>query len=297
MQRGASAMKHDISNLTFSFCGDYEVDALSVSKAISSLVEISKIIADREYPNVEFRLSVKAIQPGSLEFCFIAAAAYLQTLLLPGNIEYAANLISLISSMFSIKHFLKRKKPKSVIEEKNSIKIISLSGAQLELPKGAGVYFVDQRVDNSISNIFQNAKLSEGISGISIKPSNGQTVHIPKQDFELCSMPIENEEEEIRVLRKDEILYVRQPDLSGDRQWIFKSDKFLHAEIKDNNFLEKVRAGIPMSARTYLIADIEMVMKKGLDGLPDENKTKYSVIRVKSIHQPQDTQIEGQTKL
>lgn len=97
-------------SLTFSFCGEYEVNALSVSRATESLVTLFTSVAEKEYPDVEFRLSVRAVKPGNLEFEFVATAmAALQTVLAPENIEYAASMIEIMAATFKIKIFLKEK--------------------------------------------------------------------------------------------------------------------------------------------------------------------------------------------
>lgn len=105
MKEGDEMFKGDPfkgDGITFTFEGNYEVDALSVAKAIQSLVEISTISASHNYPDVEFRLSVKAIALGSLKFAFSAVAQAAQTLFTPESINYSKNLMESVKTAFEI---------------------------------------------------------------------------------------------------------------------------------------------------------------------------------------------------
>ena len=55
------------SSLTFTFQGDHEVDAISIVTAMQGLIKISNEIAKQNYPDVEFRLAVRALVPESRE--------------------------------------------------------------------------------------------------------------------------------------------------------------------------------------------------------------------------------------
>ena len=286
------------SSLTFSFCGDYEVNALSLSRAITSLVELSSAVAEREFPNVEFRMNVRAVTPGSLKFDFVAVALAAQTLLSHDTIEYAANLIGVVASTFSIKKFLKGKRPQRRETFNDHLVITNTDGDRLEVPVSAGVYFVDNRVDKSITNIINSAKASNGVTGISIDA--GGRVEIPRDDFEQCSKELDIEmctsaEEPIVTLRPKEVLFIRQADFSGELKWRFKSAgaENVVASISDERFIDRVKSGVQeIRAKMYLIADVRVTVHLGLDGLPDESKCTYEVLKIHSVGIPG----EGQTK-
>ena len=282
--------------LTFTFEGEMEVNALSVSKAIESLVAISTVIAEHNYPEVEFRLSVRALSPGSLNFVFVAAAQAMQTLLSPDGIQYVKNLMDLIKSSFDIKKFLNGSAPARTEKKGERIEIERSDGTRISLPGGAGVYFIDQRIDRSISNIFNNALSSPGISGVRLTKEDGQSVEIKAEEFQACSAEIPIAAPDVpkivQVDRKNEVLFVRTPDLLGGTQWGFKTDKYIKADIEDKEFLESVQSGKqPIIAKMYILADLRVLMELGEDGLPDESKCHYIVTKVHSIHRPDDGQI------
>lgn len=288
----------DKSSLTFSFCGEYEVDALSLSVTINSLVEIASFVAEKEFPETEFRLSIKAVAPGSLEFDFVAAAVPVaQTLLTSGAMEYAANLIEVIKAAFSIKKFLKGLLPQNIDKSADELVITNTDGSQIKLPARAGVFFIGDQIDNSITNIFQAASLSPGVSGVKVA-ANGE-VEICRDEFEACATKTEmtanfDSQNSITSLRKNETLFIRQPDFSGDLKWRFKSDLNFSASMDDVVFQTKVKSGeIVLSAKSYIIADVQVTTYLGPDGLPDESKPTYRIPKVHSIQ----TVEEGQTKL
>ena len=56
---------------------------------MQGLIKISNEIAKQNYPDVEFRLAVRALVPGSLSFDFVALACAAQNLFTSDNMEYA----------------------------------------------------------------------------------------------------------------------------------------------------------------------------------------------------------------
>ena len=286
------------SSLTFSFCGDYEVSALSVSRAIDSLVTLSSTVAEKEYPDVEFRLSVRAVNLGSLEFEFVATAmAALQTVLAPESVAYAAGIIDIMAATFKIKNFLKGKSPKSKVDVGADTVITHPNGSVLKVPKGAGnIYFIDNRIDRSITNIINAAKLSDGVTGIAIDAKD--RVEIRQEDFEECSKEIDmniqvSQFEPLVAIRSKEILFIRQADFSGELKWRFKGagSENIVASILDEQFVESVKSGIQgIRAKMYLIADVRVTMQLTPDGLPDESRCTYDILKVHSVHIPGDGQ-------
>lgn len=280
-------------NMIFSFCGNNDVNALAVSDAIKSLVEMSTAVAEKEYPDVEFRLTVRAVEPGSLEFVFAAVAIAAQSILTPQNVEYAANMISVMSAAFSIKKFLKGRSPKRKLEVDDKIVITRADGETLVIPKGAGVYFVDARIDRSVSNIINSAKSSDGVTGIAIDAD--QRVEILRQEFDGCApeIPVDSVDEETMVaVRYSEPLYIRQADFSGGLKWRFTGAENITASISDEDFLNRVKSGRQeIRAKTYIIADVKVTICIGPDGLPDETRRTYEITKVHSVHLPADDQI------
>ena len=285
----------DKSSLTFSFCGEYEVDALALSSTIKSLVEISSEIARVEFSDVKFKMSVKAVSPGSLMFDFVAAVvSEAQSLLAPGTMDYAANLISVISASFTIKKFLKGKRPKEIAKNDDNIVIKNRDGSSLQLPANAGVYFLNSCIDQSITNIIHSAELSPGVTGISI--DTNEKVTIQRDEFKECATKVELEptHEVICTTRHNETLFIRQPDFAGEYKWRFRGDQTFSASVEDVDFLEKLKIGaIVLSAKTYIIADVQVTVYLGPDGMPDESKPVYRITKVHSVH----TAGEGQLKL
>ena len=278
--------------LTFTFEGGYEVNAVSVAKAVEGLVCISDGIATSNYPSVEFRLSVKAISPGSLNFVFLAAA---QSLLAQEKVQYAKDLMGLIKTCFEVKKFLRGKKPNKVEELSDNIVVERTNGEKITIPKGGGVYFINSEIDASISNIFNGAMNSPGVTGIKLSQGGSTSVEVPREDFPICAekIPLSLSEEKPKTMesvRRKEFLYIRRPDLLGKYQWGFKTvDKNILADIEDEDFLESVQSGKqPIYARMYIVADLKVVVELGENGMPDEAKCHYSVIKVYGVHNPDD---------
>ena len=273
------------SSLTFSFCGDYEVNAMSLVKVIGALMDMSRAVAEREFPDTTFTLKVKAITTGSLKFDFVAVAQAAQTLFAPDTLSYASNLIDILCASFSIKKALKGKKPRRVDQKDDKIIIENSEGLRIEAPVGAGIYFIDNRIDRAASNAIEAAQESGGATGLTVQAE--QVVEIGRDEFEVCSKPIDLDFVDtcITALRQKETLFVRQPDFTGDAKWKFTGDQNISAYVLDENFMDQVRSGaVAMTSKTYIVADIQVRTPRKPDGLPDTTKTTYEILKVHEVH-------------
>ncbi len=279
--------------MTFTFSGAYDVSALAVSKALQSLVTIAEATAKENYPDVEFRLSVNALSPGSLNIDITAIAQLAQAVLNPANIQYAKDLVSTIQSVFEIKRFLGGKGPQKVTHTDSVLEITNAAGATLRASSPAGVYLVNLNIDRELSDFFNTAQQSAGVSGISISQPDKEKMTIGREDFASCAVPLGDQLDKCQIedtdvkpiewIRHNEILFVRQPDLMGKSQWRFKTDRYFYADIADEEFLEKVRKGESMSSKTRLLADVRIVLPVGKDGTPDQEACRYTVLKVHDI--------------
>lgn len=289
------------SSLTFTFEGDYEVDALSIVTTMQSLIKISNEIAVQNYPGIEFRLAIRGLFPGSLSFDFVALANMASNLFTPGNIEYAKDLIDCVKTSFDIKHFLKGSLPKSKKTVGETIIIENKDGSKMTIPMSNSVYFINPAIDQSITGIFAESAKSCGVSGVTLTHGESK-IEIPARDFPVLSERIDvirineksapTEGRKITINRPNEILYIRKPDLLLNTKWEFKSDKYITADVEDVSFLESVHSGKQsIVAKMYIVADVRVVMEIGADGLPDENSCKYTVVKVHDICVHEDEQL------
>lgn len=187
---------------------------------------------------------------------------------------------------------LKGTPPAKVENHENTVTIENAEGQRLTVQTPNAVFLVDQRIDNSICHIVERADELAGVSGISIAHGNTNPVRIPKADFQTFAKKIdiskigetEKTGKTIQEIRKNEILFIRKPDLLGSSQWQFKSDTQFQASINDLTFLEQVHSGQQsIAAKMYIVADVLVTMELGEDGLPDERKQHYSIEKVHSI--------------
>lgn len=281
------------SSLTFTFEGDYEVNAISLVQVIGSLMDLSRAVAEREYPDTAFTMNVKAVTQGSLKFDFVVVEHMAQTLLSPDVVSYASSMIDILSSFFSIKKMLRGKKPNSIEEHVDKIIIENSEGLHIEAPAGASLYFTDNRVDNSVTQVFEAAKNSGGATAVSVKA--GKTIEISRDEFDICAQRIDLDctDNCIKVVRENEILFVRQPDFTGNLKWKFTGDQNISASMLDAEFKRKVQSGeINLNAKTYIIADVQVTVPLKPNGTPDTERTDYEILLVKEIHTPGEGQLK-----
>lgn len=280
-------------SITFTFQGDYEVEARTFANTISQLVTMSEIIAEKNYPDTKFGLSVRAIQPGSLSFDFVAsAAAIIPPLFSPPNIQYANTMVQIIKGCFEVKRFLKGEKPKAATEEGKNLVIERQNGDKITVPYGSQIVFNDNRVDQSVQNVFNGAIPAVGVKGISLKIENDKPLEIPREEFEACAVPLEaigikEKSKQKQVMRYNELLFVRKPDFWGDSQWGFRdAEKNIDADMADKEFAEKIQSGkCAIKGKMYIIADLQLTLEVDASGFPVEGvKPKYTVVKVHSLN-------------
>lgn len=285
-------------SLIFTFEGDYEVNVETVIQAIQSVSTITTVLADNAFPDATFKLSVKAVSPGSLNLEFVSVAQYFKDLLTPENLEIAKYMMDAVIASFRLKQFLQDKKPKKAEETDDKLIVTKDNGETISVPKTANVYFIDKRIDNSVTNIFNGVKSEASVSGIKLtQVENRECVEIPSDEFEECAIPtkidFDNAGKEMSTVRKNDVLFIKKPDLMGNSKWSFQSDKVITAEIKDDGFLQKIKSGKQgVCAGMYIVADLELKYKLNALSMPIENTYKYTVLKVHEIKRQDEDEIQ-----
>lgn len=286
--------KTDVDKFNFTFNGDYEVDAITVSSTIKNLVELMSIAAASECPGTVVRLSVSAVKQGSLDFYFNAIAESTKTLLSANNMNHAKLLLDVIVALFNVKNFLKGKRPESVKEVGDNIEVKNITGDVYVVQKGANILFSDYNVDALLSGVFSSANSSPKVSGISISDKNGPKVSIPREDFGELSVPITGLVDTPKqfTYERTDVLFIKKPDLLGETAWTFQADKQIVADIADKEFMGRIHDGeIKVSAGMSIVADMRVRYDLLDTGLPNEKTTKYTVLHVNEINYPDDSQL------
>lgn len=282
------------SKLNFTFEGGYEVDAAIVSKSIDGLVNLMTITANSFSSDSEFRLSISAIRPGSLEIDFNAIALSAASLLNANGLQYAKTALDIILAFFNIKKHLAGEKPKSTRTTDESVVVENAKGDILTAPKGANVYFQNAKIDTVIVNMFNGLKDRDQIQGLTLKSDSGESVILPRESFDSMATPIDaaSGPNIIEFMRKNEVLFIKKPDLRGDSVWEFQSDKKIPAEMKDEDFIQAVRENrIKLGGMTSLVVDMLVKLELGSDGLPVERNSKYTITKVHKVQEPGEGQI------
>jgi len=280
--------------LSFTFEGGYEVDALTVSKTIDNLVNIMSITAQAEYPEVVFRLSISAVKPGSLDIDFNAITESLKNIFTEENVTCASNIVKLFISFFDIKKHLKSKKPRSVEQDGEVIKVVNNEGNSISVPKGTNIYFNNYKIDNYISGVFSAVSSSNNVDGVSLFTDSTGKLAFSKDDLTELSNPIPDliEPSTQKIIMRTDTLYIKKPDLLGDSMWTFESDRQISAEIIDNDFISRIRsAEIKVCAGMSITVEMEVRYDLDKDNMPDPKSYKYKIVRVLETYIPGEGQI------
>jgi len=86
-------------------------------------------------------------------------------------------------------------------------------------------------------------------------------------------------------------LRIKKPDLDGKSKWECYWNKKISVTIKDEEFINKVKSGLPVSSKTVLKVNLEIINKIDNNGDIIENAEIYNVINVLEIIEYPDKQL------
>lgn len=79
--------------------------------------------------------------------------------------------------------------------------------------------------------------------------------------------------------------------MDGKSKWKCYWNKKISVTIKDDEFIKKMKSGLPVSSKTILKVKLEIINKIDKNGDVIENAEIYNVINVLEIIESQDKQL------
>ena len=221
------------------------------------------------------------------------------TLFTPINIEYAANIVSLIGAFFNAKKFLKGSKPKTVNPDvANGIVVENADGEKKSFAVGVSHLFENAKIDNSVIQIIGYANKNSEVEGISIMDKScDKIVGLGRDDFWGIMQPIAAEKIlEESIITSTDTFYIRQPSMIGDAMWGFQKDTSFSARVLDAEWLAEFReAKHPIVPGTQVTVEMRTTLLIGDDGMPIDGKATREITKILKVLYPetyQQTQID-----
>lgn len=273
----------------FEGVSSHEINIDTLAKGLAAVNQFVIATQAECFPAAEINLNVTATKRGSFIVVLQMAAAVGITLMEPGNLEYATNLVSVLMGMVDLKKFLSDKSAKEVQQGNNSVIVTNGNGEVKEFRPEVKQYFNGATIENSIINIIQVADSNTDVDGFSLSSSSGDKTSIYRDSFEELETPVVEIPEELTDrLNSTVVASVRRSDCYGDLQWEFQTDRVFRAKITDEGWLEKYNNGdYRMYPHVRLKMDLLSIVQLDKNGgLLPGGKTKYEVTKVHEVIYP-----------
>jgi hypothetical protein len=183
------------------------------------------------------------------------------------NIEYAANLLSILTSVIGLAQFLKGEKPSKIETLGNgSVKIENKNGNVTVFNNNVYNIYSKPTVLVPIRNTFEALNSDSSITGFDILDKNqNQLTHISSEEFSFFTGIVENEIQiDEKVLEVHVSLNIVSMDWELKKKWEFYyMGNKISARIKDNLFAEEIKNGLPFRMGDSL--EVKMEIRQQFD--------------------------------
>lgn len=274
-----------------------QVDIATLINSLSSVATIAEEITREIFPEYTVKIKIKPFEKGSfiVDLDFISQLIdSSENLLTKDNLTVIAELISVLGGIFSLRKFLKGKKPKEVKEGEAKTVITNSFGNTISVEnKIYHIYHNNQNVDEALSNNFESLNNDSSIENFKIQKGEKETIfEIKKDEFS----KVVNQERIDDLLPKERIVKFRtnvhifKIVFENRYKWefIYRHEK-IKANIKDEQFFKEIDEGKKFSKGDVL--EVELEINQLMD---DSVKTyinkSYTILKV-FRHIPRDEQI------
>lgn len=278
------------SDFLYTFIGE-KANSLDIETVTETLNQLNVLVLESIkalYPESKSSLQITATQQGSFEVHLRFFAITAISLFTPENVEYAANIITIIQAFFAMKKHIGNNKPANIQEEKNSIIITNADDKPETFPKEAGLLLENPVFENCVVNMINSANGQEGVEGIGLGICGERMEIIEKEQFNnMNESVIKLPNKKTETLNSTDTLFIKSPMLSGDAKWTFKKDKDMLVKISDKDWLSRFQRGdFPFVPGVRMVAKMETTVEIGENGMPIDNSAQYEIVEVIDIVYP-----------
>jgi hypothetical protein len=262
------------------FGGSNFVEADLMLASLNSVITVITELNNTQVGKSNIQLSIETTKQSSFEICFTLASLANIGLLAIDNQESIASLIELTKDIFSLVKHLCGHKPKEIIKNKDATTTITnIHGDSATFRDGAIVpYFNNCNLQNAVINMIAPANKYER-PYVELRNSKS-SVKTTIDEYASMMQPTEFDKRTKQV-EESRYLYIRKPDLNVKSEWSFISDgRTIRAEIKDTDFLDKIRNGQPLYHGCGINCKMIIEYELDADDMPIEGKIKYTVTEV-----------------
>lgn len=283
-----------MANIKIKFGG--KPNELNVNTFLKSLASISTIIDEINNEIGEgqkLEIKIKALDKGSFLIHLGLITKEAAKLITTIDWDMASKVINILVDIFTLRKFLKGKKPKEILEKDEDVTITTDSGNKLKIKKTTfNIYNSNIRINESLSNNFEALRSDSSIESFEFQSArNKRLFYSPQQDFESMSVKVINEisEENIKIVEELAILHIFKLVWDKNRKWEFYYRGIkISAFINDELFFKQIDRGENFAKGDSLEVDLQTrkFFNKDVNTFVNES---YVIIKVRK-HIPRPDQ-------
>lgn len=268
-------------SISIRFHGDDFLNANLLLSELNGLVNFVNEASQICKINEEVLINVDTPKKGSFILSIVIATLASDNGVLFETINHAKTIVDFIISCINLKKHLKGNKPAEIEQLDNSTIVKNHNNESQSFPTPVvNNYFSNCKVDTILTGMMSTAN-SYGRGDFDISGSTqDKPINLINEDMVHMKEKIDFTYE-TGATKEERVLYIRTPDLLGNKQWGFRGgDKDFNATIEDLNFLTKVKKGVHLysgcSIRCILYSEFQL----DYNNMPVEGSYKYKVIEV-----------------
>jgi len=247
-------------------------NAIDANTYINSLLHFTNVVHEVNntiHPDKRIEVKIKAQSEGSFIVDLVVQSAgvveNLKNLFSAEAVGYIADICELVGMTYAVAKFLKGKKPKEVVSDGESAKIINQDGEvnYFDL-RGANIYLNSPKIQNGIAKGFETLNADNDVDSFEITDNKEEPlVSVGRDDFdELSHTEITEKQERVDVKRG--VLRIVSVVFGAKKKWAFVYEGIrIEARITDDVFLERVANREPFAHGDAL--EVEMDIKQIYD--------------------------------
>lgn len=289
--------ENDIKELKIKFDGNsHQIEANTFINVFVNFVSLIQNVNNEYDESKKVEIVINASpKPGSFILDLIISASsnlgIIGNLFKKDNVEYAANLVTVLGSIIGVAQFLKGEKPSKIETLNNgSIKLVNNKGNVTIINKNVYNIFEKPSVQVPMKSTFESLESDLNITGFDLLDKNeNQISHVPREDFTyMTGLPDSELQIDEQVSEEHATLNIVSMDWELKKKWDFYYlGNKITAKIKDEVFADDIKNG--KSFRMGDSLEVVMEIRKQFDVVINTFVNKsYTITKIVNHHPRSD---------
>ncbi len=273
-----------METLTVKFDGqNHQVDVQTFANSVLNFATVVKE-TNRKLEGEPITINIKAPERGSLIVELVTqVASSTPSLLSDGNVAYAANLITIVASLYTFHKVKSGKKISSQKKENNFIKIQFDDHSEYNVAENVyNIYTTTPSISTGISQNFSALEDDTAVSKFEVSKGGEKIIEVERVDFSRLAIKEQFDgDNSKKIIETAASLHINKIVFDkSDRKWEFyyKGNK-ISANISDENFYKAIEGGESFAKGDQLKVDLQInqVLDESVGAYANQS---YQVVKV-----------------